>query len=740
MDRDTFGDAKPRASTDFAHPLIDLGFDSPRFEPLPVQSESQVARPKAVTRSRFAPAGDAGDVAAFSNHGRHYEYADREASMRGTTQTRPAMRGPDIYECHSDSDGSVEERVMRDLTCIMGNSYYSSVPFSASGAKPSDPFATNYATVKAPSEAPAGPFQAAAMSEGAPVFFSDGEPCGATMQEAIFHLEKAEGNHNIRDTAKRTEDRGQQLRAPLIMNTRRPEDNTISKDPIISGLFSLRKPRDAGAGIVSGLKSVTKGVALGAASLVVCPVVGGHSSGFGGFVKGIGAGMLGAVALPVTGVGIAGYQIGRGIYNTPNAICQRVNGKKWNKQHCEWRDNWYSLEEEVKEVMNAIERQREAVQQQQADVDVSQRYNKRNVAVAETDFYDVLGVPPTATQAEIKRQYYKLAKQMHPDKTRDAESTEQFKKLGEAYQVLGDEQRRALYDQHGKLACHDMPILDSALFFMMLFGSESFEPYVGKMRMALFMELELGNRGCTPTANDFEVAQWDREVRLALNLRDNVRSYVCGNLETWYGEVLEKARSLCTNSFSVELVHTIGWTYNNVAKRYIGKWDTFMGIGGKVAKVQEQSKALGKTIKALTSMVKTAVAERSVSRSARNGEDENLLNEDYMKEVFENALPNILDTMLNICLMDVQSTVKKACKRILRDMVVDKQWRRKRAEGLGLMGRAFMLAAQDARQRLAAERKPLSMYEMFAQAAAKMQQNREKSPNSAMYRTDDGFF
>ncbi|GBE59272.1 dnaJ domain containing protein, putative [Babesia ovata] len=739
MDFNTFGDVKSRASTDFAHPLIDLSFDSPRFEPLVVTSDSLDVRPKPVTRSRFAPAGDIGDAAASASYNRHDDYIDREASMRASTQARPYARGPEIYDCHTDSDGSVEEQVMKELTSVIGNSYYSSVPFASSDTKPSDPFVTNYAMVKTPSKGVETPFQKAAISSGTPAFFSDGEPNGAAMRQALFHLEKAEGNHNIRDSGKRTEDRAQQLRSPIVMKTRRAEDNTLSNDPIISGLFSLRKPRDAGAGIVSGLKSVTKGVALGAASLVVCPVVGGHQNGFGGFVKGIGAGMLGAVTLPVTGIGIAGYQIGRGIYNTPNAICQRVNGKKWNKQHCEWRENWYSLEEEVKEVMNAIERQREVVQQQ-AEMDVTQRYNNRNVVVVDTEFYDVLGVPPTATQAEIKRQYYKLAKQIHPDKARNPEATEKFMKLGEAYQVLGDEQRRQLYDSHGKQACNEMPILDSSLFFMMLFGSEDFEPYVGKMRMALYMELELGNRGCTPTIKDFEVAQWDREVRLALNLRDNVRSYVCGNLETWYGEVLEKARSLCTNSFSVELVDTIGWTYNNVANRYIGKWDTFMGIGGKVAKMQEQSKAFGKSIKAFTSMVKTAVAERSASRSARTGETENLLNEDHMREVCENSLPTIMDAMLNICLMDVQSTVKKACKRILRDMVVDKQWRRKRAEGLGLMGRAFMLAARDARQRLATERKPLNMYDMFAQAAEKMQQKKERSPHAAMYRTDDGFF
>jgi len=69
------------------------------------------------------------------------------------------------------------------------------------------------------------------------------------------------------------------------------------------------------------------------------------------------------------------------------------------------------------------------------------------------DYYAVLGMPASATQDEIKKQYRKLAAKHHPDKNQnDPKAAERFKEISEAYQVLGDAEKRKQYDQMRQLA------------------------------------------------------------------------------------------------------------------------------------------------------------------------------------------------------------------------------------------------------------------------------------------------
>lgn len=68
------------------------------------------------------------------------------------------------------------------------------------------------------------------------------------------------------------------------------------------------------------------------------------------------------------------------------------------------------------------------------------------------DFYAVLGVPASASQDEIRKQYRKLAAKHHPDKNpSDARAAERFKEISEAYQVLGDAEKRKQYDDMRRL-------------------------------------------------------------------------------------------------------------------------------------------------------------------------------------------------------------------------------------------------------------------------------------------------
>src|SRR5688500_9321528 len=73
--------------------------------------------------------------------------------------------------------------------------------------------------------------------------------------------------------------------------------------------------------------------------------------------------------------------------------------------------------------------------------------------MAKRDYYEILGVSRTATEAEIKRAYRTLAVKYHPDKNPgDATAEERFQECAEAYAVWSDSQKRASYDRFGHAA------------------------------------------------------------------------------------------------------------------------------------------------------------------------------------------------------------------------------------------------------------------------------------------------
>jgi molecular chaperone DnaJ len=71
------------------------------------------------------------------------------------------------------------------------------------------------------------------------------------------------------------------------------------------------------------------------------------------------------------------------------------------------------------------------------------------MATAKKDYYEVLGVRRDATQEDIKKAFRKLAMKFHPDRNKSEDAHERFKQINEAYEVLGDGEKRSMYDRFG---------------------------------------------------------------------------------------------------------------------------------------------------------------------------------------------------------------------------------------------------------------------------------------------------
>ena len=105
--------------------------------------------------------------------------------------------------------------------------------------------------------------------------------------------------------------------------------------------------------------------------------------------------------------------------------------------------------------------------------------------VVDTTYYDALGVTPKASELEIKKAYRKLAITTHPDKNPGDETAHvRFQAIGEAYQVLSNEELRKRYDKFGKEeAVPGGGFEDPAEFFGMIFGGEAFVDLIGELSL-----------------------------------------------------------------------------------------------------------------------------------------------------------------------------------------------------------------------------------------------------------------
>jgi len=105
--------------------------------------------------------------------------------------------------------------------------------------------------------------------------------------------------------------------------------------------------------------------------------------------------------------------------------------KTYEKYHSDWSDDY----EELGKRKNTTE-------------DKEFREAMENSTLP--DYYKILELPHSATQEEIKNQYRKLAKKLHPDKTKNKETEDDMMQINKAYEVLSDKESRERYDKYFK--------------------------------------------------------------------------------------------------------------------------------------------------------------------------------------------------------------------------------------------------------------------------------------------------
>jgi curved DNA-binding protein CbpA len=492
-------------------------------------------------------------------------------------------------------------------------------------------------------------------------------------------------------------------------------------------LFSTSRPKDALDGMGKGLGNVLKGTLGGAAMILSAPVAGAYTGGqkdgalgaMKGFGIGLGMGILGGTAMIIGGVATGTYQIGRGIVNTPEAVASRSKGMEWDDLKKTWI--LYSLPDDVASILNKSEEEFMAEnsiggtgKSNPADPNSSsEKPRVESKVVHDLEFYEILGVPSNATASEIKKAYYIKAKQSHPDRhPNDPDAHSKFQKIGEAYQVLSDEKLRASYDLRGKEGVEDAPKMDSSALFSIIFGSEKFEPLIGELKVASYMQQAMAQANGQVTEEPpllTKFRQRKREVQCAVNLVAKLQPYVDsnGNIELYQSLLLEEVKELSSSPVASSLLSTIGLAYVEYAKQESSTLDS-MNVGfqqasrGFMTRWNIASSGISAAMKAreLQKVQERMVASASANAASEEEQGKRLESvmrgqvagsadeQDFAKKV-EEISGQMFSMMWSVTEIDIRNTLAKVCHKAIHDHSVDESTRLLRLQALRILGEVF---------------------------------------------------
>ncbi|KAK7249037.1 DnaJ-like protein [Aureococcus anophagefferens] len=441
--------------------------------------------------------------------------------------------------------------------------------------------------------------------------------------------------------------------------------------------MSTAKSSGAMDGASTFLQNTAAGFMGGAAALIAAPAIGAMQGGVAGGFLGVGAGIVGLVTLPVIGLATGMSAFVDGMIQTPWAAMATVQGKDWDEEEGKWvfydlRVEHDRLEKGAAERDRAFEARKAA-----ARGETPPAAPKGDVSVKDASLYEALGVDPGASDAQIKKAYYKKALKCHPDKNPDnPEAAAEFQKIGAAYQVLGEPKSRKTYDEKGLSGC------------------------------AIYLVDEL-------------LAPWTAEG---------------ADAEAAKAATTTLADDLSKTPFGATLLTVVGGAYESAAKRFVGSQfeKAQMSFNESVAETKTGFSLLGDMSRAMGAASSAAQSEQAAAQAGQQAEETKAAVPTYAADksdpglivdaphvmivetygifdvsYFTRAAParaadgkkadmmkSVMELAWKVSVIDVQHVLASACRKITVDHGASEALRMERAKALREVGAIFIERAK----------------------------------------------
>jgi len=307
-----------------------------------------------------------------------------------------------------------------------------------------------------------------------------------------------------------------------------------------------------------------------------------------------------------------------------------------------------------------------------------------NLNPKEVNFYEVLGVSKTATTSEIKKAYYTLSRQYHPDKNpNNPQAEEMFKLISEAYHVLSDDEKRKIYDLHGISGLQeDGQGIDPREMFNLMFGAGKFMDIFGETTFAIMFDHEVMAMNEEKQMQFFEQTLKERNAKLVEHLLMRIDPYVNGQEDIFFESMWNEAVDRIESPGGPALLHAVGYVYANEAAQHLGR---FLGIEGVLAGIQEKGHTIKETVKVISAAVELKGDLQKMNASDDNANDEEI----------NGIMQKGLNAMWRVGILEIEATVRRVCETVLDESNVPKSLLKRRGKALLELGKLFKRASQN---------------------------------------------